>query len=48
MVRRWDEIKKANMTEFAIDETFEVEALVKDPRFLAEIENLRVLDGCRK
>lgn len=48
MVRRWDEIKKANMTEFAIDETFEVEALVKQPQFLAEIENLRVLDGCRK
>jgi hypothetical protein len=48
MVRRWDEIRKANMTEFAIDETFVVEGLVMEPQLLAEIENLRVLDGCRK
>ena len=48
MARRWDEIRKANMKEFAVDETFKVEALVKDARFLPEIENLRVLDGCRK
>jgi hypothetical protein len=48
MARRWDEIRKANMREFAVDETFKVEALVNDPRFLPEIENLRVLDGCRK
>jgi hypothetical protein len=36
------------MKEFAVEETFKVEALVNDPRFLPEIENLRVLDGCRK
>jgi hypothetical protein len=47
MARRWDEIAKANMTEFAIEETFQVEALVRQPQFLAEIEHLRVLDGCR-
>lgn len=48
MVRRWEEIRKANMREFWNDETPKVEALVNDPRLLAEIENLRVLDGCSR
>ncbi len=48
MYRRWDEIRKANMKEFVSTEVPMVEALIVDPRLLAEIENLRVLDGCRK
>jgi hypothetical protein len=48
MYRRWDEVRKANMKEFVSAEVPKVDALVADPRLLAEIENLRVLDGCRK
>jgi hypothetical protein len=46
--RRWDELRKANMTALWTSEAPKVDALVSDPRLLAEIENLRVLDGCRK
>jgi hypothetical protein len=48
MFRRWDEIRKANMKEFVSTEVPKVDALILDSRLLAEIENLRVLDGCRK
>jgi hypothetical protein len=31
----------------AVRTAVKVDALILDPRLLAEIENLRVLDGCR-
>jgi hypothetical protein len=45
--RYWYEQTRENLTKLSTDESAKVDALIKDPLLLAEIENLRVLDGCR-
>ena len=45
--RYWAELAKENITKFQTDEATKLDALIRDPRLMAEIENLRVLDGCR-
>jgi hypothetical protein len=45
--RYWDQMKTENVA-LSTTEGDQVDKLVSDPRLLAEIENLRVLDGCRK
>jgi hypothetical protein len=39
---------KAENVALSTSEGDQVDKLVSDPRLLDEIENLRVLDGCRK
>jgi hypothetical protein len=45
--RYWAELAKENITKFQTGEATKLDALLRDPRLTAEIENLRVLDGCR-
>jgi hypothetical protein len=45
--RYWYESTKDNDIKLVSDEAAKVDVLIKDPNLLAEIENLRVLDGCR-
>jgi hypothetical protein len=45
--RYWDQMKAENVA-LSTTEGDKVDMLVSDPRLIAEIENLRVLDGCRK
>jgi hypothetical protein len=45
--RYWAELAKENITKFQTGEATKLDALIRDPRLTAEIENLRVLDGCR-
>jgi hypothetical protein len=46
--RYWVETTKENLTGLWDDEAPKVDKLLQDPMLLAEIENLRVTDGCRK
>jgi hypothetical protein len=46
--RYWDESRKQGLNKLESDEAAKVDVLIRDPSLLAEIENLRVLDGCRK
>jgi hypothetical protein len=48
VVRYWDETNKANVNKLWDEEAAKVDVLLKNPVLLAEIENLRVIDGCRK
>ncbi len=48
MNRYGDESRKQGLKKLESDEAAKVDVLIRDPRLLAEIENLRVLDGCRK
>jgi hypothetical protein len=45
--RYWYESTRDKDVKLVSDEAAKVDALMRDPRLLAEIENLRVLDGCR-
>jgi hypothetical protein len=45
--RYWAELAKENITKFQTAEATKLDALIRDPRLTAEIEHLRVLDGCR-
>lgn len=45
--RYWYETTKDNDSKLVDGEAAKVDALMRDPLLLAEIENLRVLDGCR-
>jgi hypothetical protein len=45
--RYWAELANENITKFQTGEATKLDALIRDPRLAAEIENLRVLDGCR-
>jgi hypothetical protein len=45
--RYWAELAKENITKFQTGEAAKLDALIRDPRLTAEIESLRVLDGCR-
>ncbi len=45
--RYWFESTRENLTKIVSNESPKVDALMRDPLLLAEIENLRVLDGCR-
>ena len=45
--RYWAELAKENIAKFQTAEATKLDALIRDPRLTAEIEHLRVLDGCR-